>query len=230
MSAFLECHDLKKTYQQGRKLVSALQGVTLSVLKGEFLCIRGRSGSGKTTLLNCLGTLDTADSGQISLEGKLIESLSEKALLSLRRDSFGFVFQQFFLIPYLSTTDNVALPLVCRGERWKEARNKARNLLQEIGFSERNDQQALWLSGGEAQRVAIARALISNPTLLFADEPTGELDTATAKQVIDLLTAYKKRGLTLVVATHDPLIEHEADRILALEDGKILGEAPTTTS
>jgi ABC-type lipoprotein export system ATPase subunit len=194
-SALLECQEIEKIYGDGNSSVHALRGVSFSVSPGEFLCVTGRSGSGKTTLLNCLGMLDVVSRGRILLDEKLINPFrSGKTSLGIRRETFGFIFQQFFLLLYLTTLNNVALPLVLRGESWTEARKKARALLEEIGLSGQMAQPARLLSGGEAQRVAIARSLIFQPKILLADEPTGELDNATAQEVIELLLTKRNPG------------------------------------
>lgn len=222
MSALLECRGIEKTYHHGTSSVRALQGVSFSINPGEFFCVTGRSGSGKTTLLNCLGMLDTVTRGQILLNGEAMTRISSKELLGISRKTFGFVFQQFFLFLYLSTLDNVALPLVLRGDGWKEARQKARILLERFGLSGRMAQQpARLLSGGESQRVAIARALIFQPDILLADEPTGELDNVTSQEVVDILLSNRNPETAVLAATHDSKLLERADAILYLEDGKI---------
>jgi ABC-type lipoprotein export system ATPase subunit len=222
MSVLLECKAVCKEYRQGELRVLALQGISFFLEKGEAVCIVGRSGSGKTTLLNCIGGLDRPTFGEIILEGKPIQNFSEKNRLAIRRKKFSFIFQESHLFPFLSILDNVALPLVYRGESWKSARQKAYLLLEQVGLSKRVHQKARWLSGGEAQRTAIARALISEPDLLLADEPTAQLDNATSREIIRLLFLQKQAGRTLLVATHDPVVEKNADRALHLEDGKLL--------
>jgi len=209
-------------YAQGRNEVRALKGITLALTPAEFVCISGRSGSGKTTLLNCMGTLDSVSEGKIVLEGSSIEALPESALLSLRRNYFGFVFQQPRLFSRLSVLDNVALPLVYRGVSWKEARNRARRFVEDVGLIGRIDCQARLLSGGEAARAGIARAVVHQPKILLADEPTAELDNANSGNIVDLLVEQSKRGTTVIVAGHDPMVQEKAGRFLRLEDGKLV--------
>jgi len=221
MSFLLECLNLVKAYQTPGGKVEALRGVSLQVKPGEFVCVTGRSGSGKTTLLNCLGTLDLPTGGSILLNGQNCDRLSEKQLLEVRRHFLGFVFQQFFLVSYLSAAENIALPLVYQGYSWRNAVEKGVKILEKVGLLSHAHQPARFLSGGEAQRVAICRAISAEPKLLLADEPTGELDTATSASVIDLLKAQRIKGIGLLIVSHDPAIVQAADRVLRLEDGSL---------
>lgn len=222
LSIIIECRSVDKSYPYGKSKIHALKGVSLSIDAGEYLCITGRSGSGKTTLLNCLGLLDNPDRGEILIEGGSVDHYPMSRLLHIRRHLFSFVFQQFFLIAHLSVLDNVALPLIYRGESWKKARSKARPFLESLGLLERLRQPARWLSGGEAQRVAIARCLIVEPKIIFADEPTGELDLASAKAIGEQLLSQKQKGITLVIATHDSFLQEKSDRLIHLQDGTIV--------
>lgn len=215
----LQCHDLSKTYDNG---VRALQGVTLAVQPGEFVCVTGRSGSGKTTLLNCLGTLDKPTGGAVLFDGKNIHEFSAKEVLEFRRRSLGFIFQEFHLVPFLSAVENAALPLVYQGLSWRKALAEAEKILEEMGVSSKRAQTARTLSGGESQRVAIGRAVIGKPKFLLADEPTGELDSATAQTIVELLKAQKQKGTAILAVSHDPAVMSAAGRTLTLFDGKII--------
>lgn len=222
MSPVFECMDLEKFYFHGKNQVHALKKVTMKIDSGKLVCISGRSGSGKTTLLNCLGTLESFSGGKVSLNGISLEGLSERGLFKLRREHLGFIFQQPHLFPYLSVIDNVALPLVFRGSSWRRAREKAGLCLQGVDLESRSRHLARTLSGGEATRAAIARALVYDPPILLADEPTGELDNITSSRIVDLLAAQTNHGRTVVIASHDPVIEHRADLVFHLEDGRIV--------
>ncbi|NUQ84745.1 MAG: ABC transporter ATP-binding protein [Anaerolineales bacterium] len=221
----VQIESLIKDYGDGTS-VRALDEVTLSVASGEFVAIQGPSGSGKSTLLNLIGTLDTPTSGQITVDGVDLGTLRGDALADFRRAKIGFVFQLFNLVPTLNALENVMLPLLPyqRGLGFKlEAR--ARELLTRIGLEERLHHLPGQLSGGEQQRVAIARALINSPSLILADEPTGNLDTKIGEEIVGLLRQLnQEQGLTLVLVTHDAAVASQADRIIHLQDGRLLDE------
>jgi putative ABC transport system ATP-binding protein len=217
-----------RRYGEGEAAVDALRGVTLDVPAGQFTAIMGPSGSGKSTLMHLLAGLDRATAGTVHIGAQDITSMSDKALTKLRRKHIGFVFQSFNLLPTLSAEENVLLPLTIAGR--KADREALEALLERVGLSERRRHRPSELSGGQQQRVAIARALISEPTVLFADEPTGNLDSTAGAQVLDLLRdAVDLDGQTTVMVTHDPRAAARADRVLFLADGRIVADldAPT---
>ncbi len=218
----LEVLDVKKSYTRGHQAVDALKGVTLKVERGQFVAIMGPSGSGKSTLLHTIGGLDRPTSGTVRLGGQAIESYSDDELSAFRRRRLGFIFQFFNLLPTLSALENVALPLLLDGKSIREVAPKAKELLKLIGLEHRIDHRPDQLSGGEMQRVAIARALVSDPLLILADEPTGNLDTKTGTTVLELLAQMaKERGHTIVMVTHDPRAASFAHRLVRLRDGLI---------
>ncbi|WP_242891546.1 ABC transporter ATP-binding protein [Actinomadura litoris] len=221
--------DLSKTYRTGRNEVHALRGASFAASPGELVAIKGRSGSGKTTLLNLIGGLDTPDGGTVHVDGREVASLSEDALLALRRDAIGFVFQSHGLIPVLSAAENVEVPLRLARTPPAERDERVRVLLGLVGLADHAAQRPYELSGGQRQRVAIARALANRPRLVLADEPTGQLDSETAAAIMPLLHALvASEGVTVLVATHDPALLSEADRVLNLADGAIT-ETPVPT-
>nr|MDO8044922.1 ABC transporter ATP-binding protein [Candidatus Baldrarchaeota archaeon] len=202
-----------------------LKNVNLKVYRGEMVAVVGPSGSGKTTLLNLIGTLDKPTSGKIYIEGEDITTKSEKELTLLRRRKIGFVFQFYNLIPVLTAYENVELPLLISGVPKKEREKRVRRLLEMVGLEDRMNHRPDELSGGEQQRVAIARALVNNPSIILADEPTGDLDTETGLMVVQLMRKLaKEEDSTVIMVTHDPQISEIADRIIYLRDGKIIGE------
>ena len=206
----------------GSEIVRALKGVSFDVDAGEFVTIMGSSGSGKTTLLNLLGLLDTPDSGAVFLEGRHAESLSENERSDLRRDRFGFVFQTFNLIPVLTAEENVSYPMVLAGVPAEERRGRARELLEAVGLADKLGVRPDLLSGGQRQRVAIARALANRPAVVFADEPTANLDSRTAEGILDLMrTINESSGVAFLFATHDPRVVARARRIVRLHDGAV---------
>ncbi len=215
--------EVSKVYPAAGEDVHALTGVTLDVAPGEVVALMGRSGSGKTTLLNLMGTLDRPSAGRIEIAGVESQSLPEEALLRLRRETLGFVFQFFHLFPYLTAAENAAIPLWLAGRRGPEASVKARELLAEVGLADKADRPAGRLSGGEMQRVSIARALSMSPALVLADEPTGNLDQANAETVLSLLTKLvREHGASLVIATHSEVAASVADRRVELIDGRVV--------
>lgn len=216
--------NLTKNYKLGESLVHALQDVSLRINAREFLSIMGPSGSGKTTLLNLLGALDLPTSGRVFFDGVDLTQVPERKLYEVRRKKVGFVFQHFYLIPTLTTIENVFVPVipVRNNTRFKD---RARMLLAMVGLEERMNHKPNQLSGGEQQRVAICRALINNPKVLFCDEITGELDSATGERIIGLLKEInQKEGVTVIFVTHDPTVSSKSNRIITLKDGKITSD------
>ena len=211
-----------REFGNGESAVRAVDGVTVNIAPGEFVALVGRSGSGKTTLLNLLAGLDRPSDGRVWFEGRELSDLSEKELVGLRRERIGFVFQSFGLIPLLSAFENVELPLHIGGVSWRERRRLANDALELVGLLGRSGHRPYELSGGEQQRVAIARALVAGPSVVFADEPTGELDSVTAESIGGILREIgASRGVTVVTATHDLMLADMADRRLQMADGRI---------
>ncbi len=223
--AIVETRNLTKIYKMGAAEVRALQGIDLVVEQGEFVSVMGRSGSGKSTLLHLVGCLDRPTEGIIHLDGLEVTSLPKRRLPRIRREKVGFVFQQFNLLSSLTALENVMLPLRYTNISKREGRRRAQALLEEVGLGERVTHRPTEMSGGEQQRVAVARALINNPAIVLADEPTGELDTHTAGEIIGLLHELNERdGQTFIVVTHDPLVAEATDRTVYLQDGMIVRE------
>lgn len=217
----LETRDVSKSYLIGNRAIKVLDAVSLAVSKGEFLVVKGESGSGKSTLLTILSGLDRPDQGRVLIEGSDITDLNEDALAPLRNATFGFVFQSFHLIPSLTALENVMFPAELKGDT--EARVKAEALLHRVGLAGRSSSFPHQLSGGEKQRCAICRALINGPRIIFADEPTGNLDSVNGAAVLELLLELKReRDTTLLLVTHSPEIAVRADRIVTLRDGRIV--------
>ena len=217
--------DVHKSYRTAAGTVHALRDVSLAIEAGEFVAVMGPSGSGKTTLLNCLSGLDEIDSGDVFLEGTEIHSLSDAKRSRSRAENMGFVFQSFNLIPVFTAAENVELPLLLAGAPPAEARRRAEETLERVGLGHRKSHRPNELSGGEQQRVTIARALAGGPAIVWADEPTGNLDTDTAQSVMDLLHELNREGLTIVLVTHDNAIGRGAGRLIRMRDGSIESEA-----
>ena len=218
----LEARDLHKTYVLGRRSLEVLRGVDVQVQKGELLALRGASGAGKSTLLHILGGLDTPDHGDISFAGRKLNSLSGLNLARWRNRTVGFVFQAYHLLPELDALENVCLPGRMARLNGAAVEARARELLQRVGLGERLDHKPAELSGGEQQRVAIARSLINSPELILADEPTGNLDSHTGEEIIELLLALRlEKQTTLIIATHDPKVAARAPRVFNLVDGRV---------
>ncbi|MEE8368535.1 MAG: ABC transporter ATP-binding protein [Thermoanaerobaculia bacterium] len=213
--------NIHRTFQVGTQEVRALVDVTEEIAAGEHVAIMGPSGSGKSTLLNLIGCLDKPTLGSYSLNGREIATLSESELTAIRRHEIGFVFQFFHLVPRLTAVGNIELPMVFAGIPRRERRQRASQALDAVGLSDRAEHRPDQLSGGERQRVALARSTVMNPTILLADEPTGNLDSKSGGVVLDLLGQMNAAGLTLIVVTHDPIVAQRADRVLLLQDGRI---------
>ncbi|RKX57259.1 MAG: macrolide ABC transporter ATP-binding protein [Thermodesulfobacteriota bacterium] len=216
--------DITKTYQTGKVAYQVLKGISLEVEEGEFLAIMGVSGSGKSTLLNIIGLLDKPDSGIYILDGQEVSQLTKKELAYLRNRKIGFVFQAFYLVPWATALENVLLPLLYRGKINKEDEKKAVELLKRLGLKKRINAKPSELSGGEQQRVAIARALITNPKLLLADEPTGNLDSKSSQEVMNIFKELNENGITIIMVTHDPEIADFAKKIKIIKDGTFIKE------
>jgi putative ABC transport system ATP-binding protein len=218
----LDVEGVTRTFGSGRTATQALRGVSFTVGPGQLVALRGRSGSGKTTLLNVVGGLDRPDGGRVRVAGQDVTAMSSRERMAMRRTSVAFVFQSFGLIPILSAAENVGVPLRIAGVAAKEREERVRLMLDIVGLSDHARQRPAELSGGQQQRVAIARALAGRPQVLLADEPTGQLDSETGKQIMRLLrTVVQSEGVTALVATHDPDLIGIADSVLELEDGKI---------
>jgi putative ABC transport system ATP-binding protein len=225
VSPALATRDLVKVYGSGETAVRALDGVTLEIAAGEMVAIMGPSGSGKSTLLHLLGALETPTSGEIALAGRRYDGLGDAELTLLRREKIGFVFQFFNLLPALTAEENVLLPALIAGRRDEATRDRARALLERVGLAQRANHLPSELSGGEQQRVSIARALLTEPELVLADEPTGNLDTRSSAQVLELLRDVNaSEGQTLVIVTHDPEAAATAGRVVFMRDGRLAGE------
>jgi lipoprotein-releasing system ATP-binding protein len=223
MSSVLECRQLGKIFGDGDVALCILEGVDFTINSGERIAIMGASGSGKSTLLHLLGGLDEPSSGEISMAGKLLTSLSPVQLGRLRNKTLGFVYQFHHLLPEFTALENVAMPLLVRGTRPAEAKQQAAALLDRVGLSARLTHKPGEMSGGERQRAAIARALVTRPACVLADEPTGNLDRHNAEQAFDLMLELNRElDTSVLVATHDPLIAERMDRVVHLEDGKLV--------
>ncbi len=211
--------NIKKSYTLPNRSIEVLKGISIEIKKGEFLSIMGPSGSGKSTLLNIIGCLDRPTSGRYLLDGIDISALSDNQLAEIRNKKIGFVFQSFNLIPRLSALKNVELPLIYAGISSKERTERAYEALKKLGLSDRTNHMPNELSGGEQQRIAIARAIINNPNILLADEPTGNLDSKTGQEIIELFKVIHNAGTTIIMVTHEMFIAEQAERIITIKDG-----------
>lgn len=222
-TTLISAKEVSRSFGSGDQRVVALQEVSLDVGSGEFLAVTGRSGSGKTTLLNLMAGLDRPTSGNVVFDGQDLSAISEADLVELRRHKIGFVFQSFGLMPLLSAYENVELPLHIGGVSWRERRRRALEALELVGLGPRSRHRPYELSGGEQQRVAIARALVSNPQVVFADEPTGELDSNTASAIAEILREItSQRGVTVIAASHDLHLAEISSRVIELADGELV--------
>ena len=220
----IELKDIYKIYGDGDGEIRALDGVSLTINKGEFVAIVGQSGSGKSTCMNIIGCLDVPTSGTYSLNGTDVSTMKDDELAAVRNKMIGFIFQQYNLIPKLSVLENVELPLIYRGMSPKERQERALNALDRVGLKDRAKKMPSQLSGGQQQRVSIARALAGDPSLMLADEPTGALDSKTGKEVLEFLKKLNEQGNTIVMITHDNEIASQAKRIVRIQDGKIISD------
>lgn len=218
----ISTENLWKIYQLGKQEVRALCGVTITISRNEFVALMGPSGSGKSTLMNIIGCLDTPTEGNYYLKGKLVSTLSDNELAHIRNSEIGFVFQVFNLLPRATAFHNVEIPLIYKGAKKKEREEKALNALEMVEMLDRKDHRPPELSGGERQRVAIARALVNEPSLLLADEPTGNLDSKTGQEILNLFQKIHSQGNTIIVVTHDRDIAQLAQRTMHIKDGKII--------
>ncbi|MCH5321719.1 MAG: ABC transporter ATP-binding protein [Eubacterium sp.] len=218
----IEVRDVYKIYNPGENQVNALDGVSITIDEGEFVAIIGQSGSGKSTLMNMLGLLDTPTSGEYYINGHLVDDLTDDQMSVIRNEQIGFIFQGFNLIPSLSALENVELPLVYRGMKKDERRKISKEALERVGLGPRMSHLPAELSGGQQQRVAVARAIAARPPVILADEPTGNLDTRSTKEVMAILHELKNEGRTVIVITHDNEIAEEAERVIRIRDGKII--------
>ena len=221
MEKLIALSDIKKHYKVGTQIVKALQSISLSVGENEYVAIMGSSGSGKSTLMNIIGCLDTPTSGSYQLNNTHVNGLTDNQLADIRNKEIGFIFQTFNLLPRSTALDNVILPLIYRGLPKKERVARAKEMLKNVGLEDRMNHQPNELSGGQRQRVAIARALVNQPSILLADEPTGNLDSKTSVDIMGLLENIHKQGNTIILVTHEPEIAQHAKRIIYLKDGLI---------
>lgn len=223
-NTIIEAHGVHKWFRNGKIEVHALRGVDLSVQRGEMVAIMGPSGCGKTTLLNALSGLDEFDEGDVLIEGKPLRKMGDRERTRYRAQRMGFVFQTYNLLPVISARENVELPLLVAGIAPREARRRALAVLEQVGIADRADHRPAELSGGQRQRVTVARALVNTPAIVWADEPTGSLDSKSADEMLNLMQSLnKEQGQTFVIVTHDPTIGQACNRIVYMHDGEIVG-------
>jgi putative ABC transport system ATP-binding protein len=226
VSAVIRIRDLAREYRMGSERILALRGVTLEIHRNEYVAIMGPSGSGKSTMMNVLGCLDTPTAGEYWLNGEEVSRLTDDALARVRNREIGFVFQTFNLLPRATALHNVELPLVYAGARGRERRERAAAALERVGLADRMDHRPNELSGGQRQRVAIARALVNQPSILLADEPTGNLDSVTSEEIMEVFAALHAGGQTVIMVTHEPDIAARAERRIVLRDGRVESDQP----
>ena len=224
MAVALSCQGLWKVYEMGDEKVQAVRGIDLEISSGEMVAIMGPSGCGKTTLLNILSGIDEPSAGQVMVSGKPLFGISDDERTDLRGREMGFIFQKFHLLDVMSAVENVEIPLLLMGMNPDESRIQANDALSKVGLGDRFDHRPAELSGGQQQRVSIARALVHNPSVILCDEPTGNLDSTTSSQVMDLLAELNDSGSTLVIVTHDNEIAERCSRVIRIRDGRILSE------
>ncbi|HNU88444.1 MAG TPA: ABC transporter ATP-binding protein [Ferruginibacter sp.] len=221
MQSIIHIENIRKSYYLGKNELQVLKGISLDIFKNEYVALMGPSGSGKSTLMNILGCLDSPSAGNYFLNGKDVSRMPDNDLAEVRNKEIGFVFQQFNLLPRLTAAENVALPLVYSGISRKERQERAMDVLRRVKLDDRSHHKPNELSGGQAQRVAIARALINNPSIILADEPTGNLDTKTSYEIMEILSKIHTDGNTVILVTHEEDISHYAHRVIRLRDGVI---------
>ncbi|KAA5537449.1 ABC transporter ATP-binding protein [Taibaiella lutea] len=221
MEQIIRLEQIKKNYYLGKDPVPVLKGIELSILKNEYVALMGPSGSGKSTLMNILGCLDSPTSGRYTLNGKDVSRMADDELAKVRNAEIGFVFQQFNLMPRLTAWENVAMPLIYAGISKNERNDRAHDMLKQVGLEERSHHKPNELSGGQCQRVAIARALINKPSIILADEPTGNLDSKTSIEIMDLFSSIQAAGNTVILVTHEEDIAEHAKRIVRIKDGLV---------
>ena len=227
-TAIVEARNVDKTYAAGGVRVHALRDVDLRIGRGEMVAVMGPSGSGKTTLLNCLSGLDEFDGGEVFVGGESISGMSDRKRTRFRAQKMGFIFQTYNLIPVLSAVENVELPLLVAGGKPGETRRRAMSVLEKVGVPEQAHKRPSEMSGGQQQRVTVARALVNSPTIVWADEPTGALDSETSAEIVDLLVNLnREQGQTFVLVTHDASVARRAHRLVRMRDGRIEGDGPT---
>ncbi|MBC5773839.1 ABC transporter ATP-binding protein [Pontibacter sp. KCTC 32443] len=228
MSIIIETHHISKVYRMGSEVINALQDVSITINKGEYVAFMGPSGSGKSTLMNIIGCLDTPTGGQYILNGNDVSNMTDNELAEVRNKEIGFVFQTFNLLPRQSSLENVALPLIYAGYNKSQREERAQKALESVGLGNRGKHKPNELSGGQRQRVAIARALINNPSIILADEPTGNLDTKTSYEIMELFENLHSKGNTIIMVTHEEDIARYAHRIVRLRDGLIESDTINT--
>ena len=227
MSAIIRIRELTREYRMGSELILALRGVSLEIHRNEYVAVMGPSGSGKSTMMNVLGCLDTPTAGEYWLNGEEVSRLTDDALARVRNREIGFVFQTFNLLPRATALHNVELPLVYAGVRARERRQRAAAALERVGLADRMHHRPNELSGGQRQRVAIARALVNQPSILLADEPTGNLDSVTSEEIMEVFAALHAAGQTVIMVTHEPDIAARAERVVVLRDGRVESDRVT---